>query len=110
MGALAALSPQGMAENEQNIAYYIKNAQKIASFLKRKQIYFVGGENAPYLWFKTPNNMSSWDFFDHLLNSAGVVGTPGIGFGSNGEGFFRFSSFALSEDIDEALSRLDNIL
>ena len=109
-GALSSLSPQGMAECKQNIDYYMENAQKIASFLKRKQIFFVGGENAPYLWFKIANSMSSWNFFDYLLGNAGVVGTPGLGFGTYGEGFFRFSSFATHEDISEALSRLDNIL
>lgn len=109
VGALASLSPQGMTENRKNIEYYMKNAHKIASFLKEKQIFFVGGENAPYLWFKIPNQTSSWQFFDHLLESFGVVGTPGVGFGKNGEGFFRFSSFALSLDIDEALERLSNL-
>ena len=109
-GALAALSEQGEKENAQNIEYYMKNAQKIASFLKEKQIFFVGGENAPYLWFKIPTNNSSWEFFDHLLNEAGVVGTPGVGFGTSGEGVFRFSSFALSEDINEALERLNEIV
>ena len=88
----------------------MKNAQKIASFLKEKQIFFVGGENAPYLWFKIPTNNSSWEFFDHLLNKTGVVGTPGVGFGTGGECFFRFSSFASSEDTDEALARIDKII
>ena len=109
-GALAALSEQGEKENAQNIEYYMKNAQKIASFLKEKQIFFVGGENAPYLWFKIPTNNSSWEFFDYLLNKTGIVGTPGVGFGTGGECFFRFSSFASSEDTDEALARIDKII
>ena len=109
-GALASLTPQGTQENEKNIAYYMKNSQKIASFLRKKQILFVGGENAPYLWFKIPNKMSSWHFFDYLLNEVAIIGTPGVGFGSEGEGFFRFSSFALAEDVEIALSRLDKIL
>ena len=109
MGALASLSPQGTKENRKNIEYYMKNAHKIATFLKEKQIFFVGGENAPYLWLKIPNKMSSWDFFDHLLENFGVVGTPGVGFGQNGEGFFRLSSFASNEDIDEALDRLNGL-
>ena len=88
----------------------MKNAQKIASFLKKKQIFFVGGENAPYLWFKIPFDISSWDFFDHLLSKSGVIGTPGVGFGSGGEGFFRFSSFALSKDVEKALNELDKII
>ena len=109
MGALASLSPQGISENRKNIEYYMTNSHKIATFLKEKQIFFVGGENAPYLWFKIPNKISSWNFFDHLLENYGIIGTPGVGFGKNGEGFFRFSSFALSPDIDEALERLNNL-
>ena len=109
-GALAFLSPRGYKEGMKNIEQYMNNAQKIASFLKKRQFFFVGGENAPYLWFKIPNDMSSWQFFDYLLNQAGVVGTPGAGFGSEGEGFFRFSSFAPSDDINEALLRLEKIL
>ena len=109
-GALAALSEQGEKENAENIEYYMKNSQKIASFLKEKQIFFVGGENAPYLWFKIPTNNSSWEFFDYLLNKTGVVGTPGVGFGKCGEGFFRFSSFASSENTEEALNKLDKII
>ncbi len=109
VGALAALSEKGEAENKQNIAYYMKNAQKIASFLKRKQLYFVGGKNAPYLWFKIPFKMSSWEFFDLLLKETAVVGTPGVGFGENGEGYFRFSSFASAQSVDEALCRMEKI-
>ena len=110
MGALASLSEEGVFENKKNIEYYMANAKKIASFLAKKHIFFVGGENAPYLWFKTPNKMSSWQFFDCLLAEAGVVGTPGVGFGKQGEGFFRFSSFASNQDTEEALYRLDKIL
>lgn len=110
IGALESFSPQGSKENAQNIKHYMKNAKKIASFLKKKQIFFVGGENAPYLWFKIPNEMSSWQFFDYLLNNAGIIGTPGVGFGKSGEGFFRFSAFAATEEIDEALSRLKYII
>ena len=109
-GALASLSPKGYAESTKNIEQYMNNAKKIALFLKKKQIYFVGGENAPYLWFKIPFGTSSWEFFDLLLNETGVVGTPGVGFGKQGEGFFRFSSFARSKDIIEALERIDKFL
>ena len=109
-GALAYLSQKGYEESVKNIEQYMNNAKKIASFLKKKQIFFVGGENAPYLWFKIPFKASSWDFFDLLLNETGVVGTPGVGFGRQGEGFFRFSSFAKSDDVDEALERLDIFL
>ena len=109
VGALAALSEKGEAENKQNVAYYMKNAQKIASFLKRKQLYFVGGENAPYLWIKIPFKMSSWEFFDYLLKECAVVCTPGVGFGKNGEEYFRFSSFASAQSVDEALRRMERI-
>ncbi len=109
-GALAALSPKGCEESVKNIEQYMNNAKKIARFLKKKKIFFVGGENAPYLWFKIPPKVSSWQFFDLLLNEAAVVGTPGVGFGKQGEGFFRFSSFAKSDDVDEALERLDEFL
>ena len=109
-GALAFLSPRGYKEGMKNIEQYMNNAQKIASFLKKRQIFFVGGENAPYLWVKIPFEISSWNFFDLLLNEVGVVGTPGVGFGKAGEGFFRFSSFAQSDNVDEALCRLEKIL
>ena len=109
VGALAALSIEGEKENAQNILYYMKNAEKLSSFLLKKKIFFVGGKNAPYLWFKTPETVSSWQFFDYLLNETGVVGTPGVGFGSCGENFFRFSAFASSENIDIAIDRLDAI-
>jgi LL-diaminopimelate aminotransferase len=62
-----------------------------------------GGENAPYIWIKTPNGLSSWEFFDKLLNETFVVGTPGVGFGKQGEGYFRFSSFGKREDIKKAV-------
>lgn len=109
-GALASLSPKGFEESMKNIEQYMNNAKKIALFLKNKNIFFVGGTNAPYLWFKIPSLTSSWEFFDILLSETGVIGTPGVGFGKQGEGFFRFSSFAKSEDVDEALERLDKFL
>lgn len=109
-GALASLSQEGYAGCLKNIEYYMNNAKIIASLLKKKRIYFVGGENAPYLWLKIPFKTSSWGFFDRLLNEAGVVGTPGVGFGKAGEGFFRLSAFAASDKINAALKKLDNIL
>ena len=69
----------------------------------------LGGENAPYIWVKTKNEMSSWDFFDKVLNEANVVGTPGSGFGPAGEGYFRFSAFADSESVLEAMERIKNL-
>ena len=110
VGALASFSPKGTQESARNINYYMKNAQSLASFFKSKSIFFVGGENAPYLWFKIPNMRNSWDFFDYLLEKCAVVGTPGVGFGAHGEGFFRFSSFASAVDVENAILRLNDIL
>lgn len=109
-GALASLLPRGREENFKNIEYYMENARLIARFLTRKGIEFSGGEHAPYLWFKCPKNMDSWTFFDYILNGAGVVGAPGVGFGVSGEGYFRFTSFASREDTEKALELLDKII
>lgn len=109
-GAIAFLSEKICEQSVKSVEQYMNNAQKIMSFLKKKDIFFVGGENAPYLWLKIPDGMMSWQFFDRLLCETGVVGTPGVGFGKCGEGFFRFSSFAPSDDVDEALYRMDKFL
>jgi LL-diaminopimelate aminotransferase len=109
VGALASFSEKGLQENRKNVDYYMKNAQKLAVFLKSRGIFFVGGENAPYLWFKIPNERKSWEFFEYILEKCAVVGTPGVGFGAHGEGFFRFSSFAPSHDVEKAISRLEEI-
>ena len=69
-------------------------------------IWFIGGKNSPYIWLKCPNNMKSWEFFDLLLEEANIVGTPGAGFGTNGEGYFRLTSFGSREDVLEAVKRL----
>lgn len=110
MGALAALSKKGLEECRKNISYYMQNAQVLAALLGEKNIAFSGGENAPYLWLKCPDGARSWQFFDYLLERAGVVGTPGVGFGQAGEGFFRLSAFASHEDTAEAIDRLHNVL
>lgn len=103
-GGLAALSPAGRAECQTIIDYYMQNAAMIRSTLTELGITCFGGDNAPYVWLKTPNGMKSWDFFDKLLNEANVVGTPGSGFGPSGEGYFRLSSFGHREDIEAALA------
>ncbi len=105
-GALAALSPVGELENAESIEYYMENARVLREFLLSRGIFAVGGEHAPYLWFKCPNGQSSWQFFDYLLENTAVVGTPGAGFGAAGEGYFRFSSFASRENILAAVERL----
>ena len=110
MGALAALSPDGLRENKKNIAYYMENAKILADFLTKKGIYFCGGKHAPYIWLECPNKMDSWTFFDYLLEHAQIVGTPGIGFGKQGEYHFRLSSFAPKSDILEAIERLNKVL
>ncbi|MGQ2840184.1 LL-diaminopimelate aminotransferase, partial [Leptospira interrogans] len=88
-GAEACYSPQGKKEIQTSIAYYMANASKIRDGLKKAGYEVFGGVNAPYIWLKTSDNLSSWDFFDKLLNKAQVVGTPGSGFGPAGEGYFR---------------------
>lgn len=109
IGALAALSEEGKRQNAENIAYYMENAHLLGEFLEGRGIEYFGGTHAPYLWLKCPREMDSWGFFDHLLKNAGVVGTPGAGFGASGEGFFRFSSFARREDITEAIERMGKL-
>ncbi|MBQ9978172.1 MAG: LL-diaminopimelate aminotransferase [Clostridia bacterium] len=109
IGALAALSKEGKRQNAENIAYYMENAHLLGEFLRGRGIEYFGGAHAPYLWLKCPREMDSWGFFDHLLKKAGVVGTPGVGFGASGEGFFRFSSFARREDITEAIERMGEL-
>ena len=80
------------------VDYYLENARIMLESLKETGFTVFGGVNAPYVWVKTPESMKSWDFFDKLLNEANVVGTPGSGFGPSGEGYFRFSAFARSEE------------
>lgn len=105
-GAEAALSDQGQKENEESIAYYMGNAAIIAEVLKEKGFWFTGGICSPYLWMKCPNGMGSWEFFDYLLENLQIVGTPGAGFGSCGEGYFRLTSFGSREATEEAAQRM----
>ena len=108
-GAEAALSDKGRQESDELIKYYMRNAKVIADLLREKGVFFTGGISSPYIWLKTPNGMSSWEFFDKLLNEVQVVGTPGSGFGKNGEGFFRLTAFGSYEDTLEAVDRLRKI-
>lgn len=108
--AAAALSEEGIKVCMENIDYYKSNAKKLSEFLTSKGYKFTGGTNSPYIWMQTKDNMPSWDFFDLLLNEAQIAGTPGVGFGSQGEGFFRITSFGKAEDYDEAIRRLERIL
>ncbi len=89
----AVYSEAGKEQLKDQVAYYMNNAKVIYNGLKDAGYKVSGGVNAPYIWLKTPNNMTSWDFFDHLLEDANVVGTPGSGFGPSGEGYFRLTAF-----------------
>ncbi len=108
-GAAAAFSSAGKAQIVSNINYYKENAKLLADTVSAKNIYFTGGENSPYIWLRCPNGMSSWEFFDYLLETFHIVGTPGAGFGNNGEGFFRLTSFGDRENILKATERLKNL-
>lgn len=104
-GAEAVFTEEGMKEIGVNIDYYKSNAKLISDTLKECNIWHVGGKHSPYIWLKCPNNMKSWEFFDYLLEKAQVVGTPGAGFGKNGEGYFRLTSFGSRENTIEAMQR-----
>ena len=108
--AEAAFSTEGVTQCKQNISHYKENARVMADTLDALGIYYTGGVNSPYIWMACPDNMSSWDFFDFLLNQCGVVGTPGEGFGKNGEGYFRLSAFGTRENTIEAMDRLKKAL
>lgn len=105
--AEAVLTDEGIKECKALVEYYMENARIIAAALKNSEIEFVGGENSPYLWLKCPKNMGSWEFFDYLLESTQLVGTPGAGFGEAGEGYFRLTSFGSRENTLEAAKRID---
>lgn len=108
--AAAVFTEEGYAEIMENIQGYKENAKIIADTLDELGIYYTGGHYSPYVWLKCPNNMSSWEFFDFLLEKAQVVGTPGEGFGKNGEGFFRLTAFNTPERTREAMERLKEFL
>lgn len=107
--AAAIYTPEGSKEVKAVIAYYLENAKIMRESLKDAGYTVFGGVNAPYVWVKTRNGMSSWAFFDKLLNEANVVGTPGSGFGPSGEGYFRFSAFAERSNVLKAMERIKNL-
>lgn len=109
-GAEAVFSDEGQKETRDNIKYYLENANIIAERLRRLNINYTGGTNSPYIWMECPQGMSSWEFFDCLLEKANVVGTPGSGFGSNGEGYFRLTAFNSMEKTSEAALRIEHLL
>lgn len=108
--AEAVFSPEGLAACDENIRYYRENARVICDLMTEKDIEFYGGVNSPYIWLRCPGGMKSWDFFDLLLNQAAVVGTPGAGFGENGEYFFRLTAFGDKNNTLEAMDRLRQLL
>ena len=109
-GGAAVFTPQGQRQIRENIQVYKKNAKILMEALDSIGIWYTGGKNAPYIWLKCPDGMGSWEFFDLLLNSIQVVGTPGEGFGVCGEGYFRFSTFGSPDDTKEAARRLLRLL
>lgn len=109
-GAEAALSDEGLQQIQENLSYYRGNAAVITAALDELNVGYTGGKNSPYIWLRCPDGMRSWDFFDLLLQQAGVVGTPGAGFGKNGEGRFRLTAFSTREATEEAMQRLKTLL
>lgn len=105
----ATYSPEGKAQLKEQVAYYMKNASTIKKGLQDAGYTVFGGVNAPYIWLKTPDKMTSWEFFDYLLGNANVVGTPGSGFGPSGEGYFRLTAFGTYENTLAALERIQKL-
>ncbi len=107
--AEACYSPEGKKQVKDTIEYYLNNARIIREGLTEQGLKVYGGINSPYIWVKTPNGMSSWEFFDYLLNELNIVGTPGVGFGPSGEGYLRLTAFGTLENTKEAVLRLKKI-
>ncbi|MGG6297866.1 LL-diaminopimelate aminotransferase [Leptolyngbya sp. AN02str] len=105
-GAEAVYSTEGQAQIKALVGFYMENARIIREKLTEAGLQVYGGTNAPYVWVKTPNGLTSWDFFDKLLHTCNVVGTPGAGFGAAGEGYFRISAFNSRENVEEAMKRI----
>ena len=105
-GAAAVFTESGMAEIQHNLDYYRKNAKVIADALDECGVWYCGGKNSPYIWLRCPGSMKSWEFFDWLLENCGVVGTPGVGFGECGEGYFRLTAFGDAEKTKMAAERI----
>ena len=109
-GAAAVFTDKGQREIKENIKVYKDNARVLMKALDGANISYCGGKNAPYIWLKCPNNMNSWEFFDYLLREIQVVGTPGVGFGENGDGYFRFTAFGDPEDTKIAAEKIVKLL
>lgn len=109
-GAAAVFTPEGRRQVKRNIEVYKGNARVIMEALDAVGVWYCGGVNAPYVWLECPWGLGSWEFFDYLLENAQVVGTPGVGFGPCGEGYFRLSSFGSPDDTAEAMGRMRRLL
>ena len=109
-GAAATYSPEGREQMKALIDFYMTNARLLREALQGVGIRVFGGEHAPYVWLQTPNGLSSWDFFDLLLNKGHLVGTPGSGFGAAGEGYFRLSAFNSRENVETAIERFKSVI
>lgn len=109
-GAEAVYSDAGKEQVQQLVAFYLENAAILSQGLRDAGLTVYGGVNAPYVWLKTPGNSTSWEFFDRLLSTAHLVGTPGSGFGASGEGYFRLSAFNSRENVEEAVRRIHAVL
>lgn len=109
-GAQAVFTPAGLAACNESVAYYKNNAMVIGQALDEAGVWYCGGVNSPYIWLECPGGMPSWDFFDLLLQKANVVGTPGAGFGKNGEGYFRLTGFGDADNTKEAARRVKEVI
>lgn len=108
-GAAAVFTEEGQKQVKETIGYYMENAAIIAKAFDELGVWYTGGKNSPYIWLKCPGGMKSWEYFDYLLENANVVGTPGAGFGENGEGFFRLTAFGGRENTIEAVRRIKSL-
>jgi len=108
-GAAAVFTEEGQKQVKETIGYYMENAAIIAKAFDELGVWYTGGKNSPYIWLKCPGGMKSWEYFDYLLENANVVGTPGAGFGQNGEGFFRLTAFGGRENTIEAVRRIKSL-
>ncbi len=108
-GAAAVFTEEGQKQVKETIGYYMENAAIIARAFDELGVWYTGGKNSPYIWLKCPGGMKSWEYFDYLLENANVVGTPGAGFGENGEGFFRLTAFGGRENTIEAVRRIKSL-
>lgn len=108
--AEAIYTKEGQKQVKDNIAYYLENAKIILEGLKEIGIKAYGGKNSPYIWLKTPKQYTSWEFFDILLKETGIIGTPGVGFGQNGEGYFRLTAFNTRNKTKEAIERMKKLV